>query len=55
MCSEHRSAEGAEAWQPSRHSTSAYLSVPFLLSIALLAPLPAACQETVVLRVVSIE
>jgi tetratricopeptide (TPR) repeat protein len=49
MCSEQCSAEAAGVRQPSRRSASAYLSVPFLLSVALLAPLPAACQETVVL------
>jgi tetratricopeptide (TPR) repeat protein len=49
MCSEHCSAKGAEAQQPQRPSASACLSSLFLLGIALLAPLPAACQETAVL------
>jgi Carboxypeptidase regulatory-like domain len=49
MCSEQCSAEGAEDRQPSGRSASAYISVLFLLSVGLLAPLPAACQETVVL------
>jgi Flp pilus assembly protein TadD len=49
MCAEHCSAEGDEARQPSRRSASAYLSILFLLSAGLLAPVPAASQETVVL------
>jgi outer membrane protein assembly factor BamD (BamD/ComL family) len=49
MCSEQCSAEGAEARQSSRRSARAYISVLFLLSVGLLASLPAACQETVVL------
>lgn len=49
MCSEQCSGDGAEARQPSNHSAIAYLCALFLLSLALLAPLPAACQETVAL------
>ena len=49
MCSEECSAEDPGARQPSRRSASACLSALFVLSIGLLAPLPAACQETVVL------
>lgn len=49
MCSEQCSAEGAEHRQPSGRSASAYVSGLFLLSVGLLAPLPAACQETMVL------
>jgi hypothetical protein len=49
MCSEQCSAEGAEDRQPSGRSTRAYISVLFLLSVGLLAPLPVACEETVVL------
>jgi hypothetical protein len=49
MCSERCSGDGAEARQPSHHSAIAYLCALFLLSLALLAPLPAACQETVAL------
>src|SRR6516165_6274785 len=49
MCSERCSAEGTKARQPPRRSASACLSVGFCLSVGLLVPLPAACQETVVL------
>src|SRR6516165_3582180 len=50
MCAVHYSAEGAQAPQPPHRSASTYLSIPFfLLSIGLLAPVPAASQETVVL------
>ena len=50
MCREQCLAKCALAGQPSHRSASAYLSIPFfLLSIGLLAPVPAAGQETVVL------
>ncbi len=47
MCSEHRGAEAAGAGQRSHLSASARPSILLLLSIGLLAPLPAACQQTV--------
>jgi tetratricopeptide (TPR) repeat protein len=49
MSSEQCSAESAEDRPPSRRPAGAHLSVLFLLNIGLLAPVPAAGQETVVL------
>jgi len=46
MCPQH---EDAGARQSSRRCASAYLSILILLGIGLIGPLPAACQETVVL------
>jgi tetratricopeptide (TPR) repeat protein len=43
------SAEGSAARQRSGRPASTYLLILFLLGIGLLAPAPAACQETVVL------
>jgi Tfp pilus assembly protein PilF len=49
MCSKHCSALNSRDRQPSRPSASTYLSILFLLSIGLFAPIPTACQQTVVL------
>ncbi len=47
MCSKVCSAEQPGAWRPSRCSSSACLSILFLVGIGLLTPSPAAGQRTV--------